>query len=82
MLVAKYAEHCPLHRRAQICARSGLDLDRSMLAGWVGKASFHLKPAADRLARRAKARPTVNVMPFLPAFDEPGTSNTRERCTR
>ena len=37
VLVSKYADHCPLYRQAQIYARSGLDLDRSTLAGWVGK---------------------------------------------
>ena len=54
MLVSKYADHCPFHRQSQIYARSGLDLHRSTLAGWVGKASFHLKPVADRLAWHLK----------------------------
>ena len=43
-----------MHRQSQIYARSGLDLDRSTLAGWVGKASFHLRPVADRLAAHLK----------------------------
>ena len=50
VLVSKYADHCPLHRQAQICARSGIDLDRSTLAGWVDKGFFHLRPVFDRLA--------------------------------
>ena len=54
VLVSKYADHCPLYRQSAIYARSGLDLDRSTLAGWVGKAAFHLRPVADRLARRLK----------------------------
>ena len=54
VLVSKYADHCPLYRQAQIYARSGLDLDRSTLAGWVGKASFHLKPVVDRLAEHLR----------------------------
>ena len=54
VLVSKYAEHTPLYRQIQIYARSGLDLDRSTLAGWVGKASFHLRPVADRLAAHLK----------------------------
>lgn len=33
VLVSKYAEHTPLYRQSQIYARSGLDLDRSTLAG-------------------------------------------------
>ena len=44
VLISKYLDHCPLYRQAQIYARSGLDLDRSTLAGWVGKAAFHLRP--------------------------------------
>ena len=35
VLVSKYADHCPLYRQVQIYARSGLDLDRSTLAGKV-----------------------------------------------
>ena len=54
VLVSKYADHSPLYRQSQIYARSGLDLDRSTLAGWVGKAAFHLRPVADRLARHLK----------------------------
>ncbi|MFK7944920.1 MAG: transposase [Paracoccaceae bacterium] len=54
MTVAKYADHCPLYRQAQILARSGIHLDRSTLAGWVGKVAFHLGPVVDRLAEHLK----------------------------
>ena len=43
VLVSKYADHLPLYRQSQILARSGIDLHRSTLADWVGKASFHLR---------------------------------------
>ena len=33
VLVAKYADHCPLFRQSEIYAREGIDLDRSTLAG-------------------------------------------------
>ena len=39
VLVSKYADHLPLYRQAQICARQGIDLDRSTLADWVGQAA-------------------------------------------
>jgi transposase len=29
VLVAKYADHCPLYRQAEIYARGGVELDRS-----------------------------------------------------
>lgn len=50
VLVAKYADHAPLYRQCQALSRTGLDLDRSTLAGWVGNAAFHLGPVVDRLA--------------------------------
>lgn len=49
VLVSKYADHQPLYRQAQIMARGGVDLDRSTLAGWVGKAAFHLSPVVEAL---------------------------------
>ena len=54
VLIAKYGDHLPLYRQSQIYARSGVELHRSTLAGWVGKASFHLTPVVDRLAWHLK----------------------------
>ena len=44
VLVAKYADHCPLYRQAQIYRRQGVDLDRSTLADWVGRAGAVVFP--------------------------------------
>ena len=52
--VSKYADHCPLFRQSQIYARSGLNIDRSTLAGWMGKVSFHLAPVVDHLLNEQK----------------------------
>lgn len=49
-LVSRYADHCPLYRQSQIYARAGIELHRSTLADWVGKAAFHLAPVVNRLA--------------------------------
>src|ERR1700692_2980793 len=38
VLVSKYADHLPLYRQAQIYARQSIELDRSTLAGWGGRA--------------------------------------------
>ena len=40
VLVAKYADHLPLHRQEGIFARAGLELPRSTLSAWVGSAGF------------------------------------------
>ena len=49
VLVAKYADHLPLYRQAQIYARQGIQLDRSTLADWVGRAAWYLRPLRDRI---------------------------------
>ena len=54
VLVAKYADHTPLYRQAQIYARQGVTLDRSTLADWVGRAAFALRPVHARLLQRLK----------------------------
>ena len=54
VLVAKYADHTPLYRQAQIYARQGITLDRSTLADWVGRAAFTLRPVHARLLEQLK----------------------------
>ncbi len=54
VLVAKYADHTPLYRQAQIYARQGIALDRSTLADWVGRAAFALRPVHARLLEQLK----------------------------
>lgn len=49
VLVGKYADHLPLYRQHQILARQGIDIDRSCLADWVGRAAFALRPVTARM---------------------------------
>jgi transposase len=51
VLVAKFSDHLPLYRQAQIFARQGIELDRSTLCDWVGRACWWLEPLW-RLVRR------------------------------
>jgi len=41
------ATHSPLNRQSEICAREGVDLDRSTLAGWVGASAALLDPLVE-----------------------------------
>ena len=67
VLVSKYADHLPLYRQAQIIGRRGIDLDRSTLADWVGRAAFELRPVFDALiadlkrSTKVKARTPVAI---------------------
>ena len=44
VLTAKYADHTPLYRQAQILARQGMTIERKTLAFWVGYAAAEMKP--------------------------------------
>ncbi len=59
VLAGKYADHLPLYRQAQIYARQGVDLDRSTLADWVGRAAVLLAPVQSRLFEILKASPKL-----------------------
>jgi len=77
VLVAKYADHCPLYRQAQIYARQGVQLDRSTLADWVGRAAFLLRPVRDRLLENLKASSKLFAdETSLPVLD-PGRGQTK-----
>ncbi len=78
VLISKYADHCPLYRQSRIYARSGLELDRSTLADWVGKAAFHLRPVYDCLKAALKTSSTLGLPAFLVPFA--ATSASEIRC--
>jgi transposase len=44
VIVAKYADHCPLYRQAQILARQGITIERATLAFWTGYAAAEIRP--------------------------------------
>ena len=77
VLVSKYADHCPLYRQSQIYARSGVELHRSTLAGWVGKAAFHLKPVVDRLASRLRQSGKLFMDETRAPVLDPGRGRTK-----
>ena len=52
-VLAKFADHLPLYRQVVIYAREGVDLDRALLASYVGAASALLRPLVDAISRRA-----------------------------
>jgi transposase len=49
LAVLKYCDHLPLYRQEEICAREGIDLDRSTLAGWVGGTSHLVQSLVEAL---------------------------------
>ena len=77
VLVSKYADHLPLYRQSQILARAGLDLHRAVLADWVGKAAFHLKPVVDLLAEHLKRSDKLFMDETTAPVLDPGRGKTK-----
>ena len=77
VLVAKYADHLPLYRQAQIFGRHGIELDRSTLSLWVGRACWWLEPLYDRLLARILSATKIFADDTpLPVLD-PGRGRTK-----
>jgi len=78
VLVAKYADHLPLYRQAQILARQGINIDRSTLADWVGRAAFELQPLWLRLRALIVASGVVFADETRAPVLDPGRGKTRK----
>jgi len=77
VLVSKYADHLPLYRQAQIYARQGVNLDRSTLADWVGRAAFLLRPVHQRLLDKLKASSKLFADETTAPVLDPGRGRTK-----
>ena len=72
VLTAKFCDHLPLYRQAQIFARHGVPMQRSTLSNWVGGACWWLEPLHERLLkmsslRRSFLRTTLRSASLIPA---------------
>src|SRR6201985_2433101 len=78
VLVARYADHLPLYRQAQIMARQGVDLDRSTVAFWTGYAAAEGAPVVARLRemllQSTRLFADETVVPVL----DPGRGRTKQ----
>src|ERR1700728_2359985 len=77
VLVSKYADHLPLYRQSQIYARSGLDLDRSTLADWVGGAHRLLEPLIEALGCHVLSGTHIHADDTPYPVLAPGTGKTK-----
>lgn len=77
VLVSKYADHLPLYRQAQIYGRQGIDLDRSTLADWAGRAAFELRPVFDALIADLKQSTKLFMDETRAPVLDPGARKTK-----
>jgi transposase len=77
VLIAKYCDHLPLYRQSAIYAREGVDLDRSLLADWVGKAAALMEPLAEAIGRHVLAGAVLHADDTPVPVLDPGRGQTK-----
>ncbi len=61
VVVAKYADHLPLHRQEGIFARHGVELSRKTMCDWVLAGAEILKPVVELMKSRVLASKVVHT---------------------
>jgi transposase len=77
-VVTKFGDHCPFYRQAEIWRRQGLDIDRTMLANWAGRAAFMLSPIIDAMIAELKKSDRLFADETTVPVLAPGTRKTRK----
>ena len=77
VLVSKYADHLPLYRQNQIYARQGIQLDRSTLADWVGRAAWYMRPLRDHILERLRRSERLFADETTAPVLDPGRGRTK-----
>ena len=77
VLVSKFCDHQPLYRQSQIYAREGIDLDRSTLAGMVGRCAALLNPLAEALGSYVRSAKKIHADDTPIPVLSPGNGKTK-----
>ena len=77
VLIAKYCDHLPLYRQSAIYLRSGVELSRSTLAGWVGACGVALAPLVAAMKAELLTLPVLHADETPVAQLDPGAGKTQ-----
>ena len=77
VVVSKFCDHLPLHRQADIYARSGIEIDRSVMAGWIGRLAGLLEPLSARIERHVRAGLALHADDTPVPVLDPGKGKTK-----
>jgi len=77
ILTAKYSDHLPLYRQAQIYAREGVELERSTMAEWVGGCFRLLEPLTEVVGRYVMAAGKLHADDTPVPVLDPGRGKTK-----
>lgn len=78
VLIAKFCDHLPLYRQAEIYARDGVELDRATLADWVGKVAWLVQPLAEKIGQHVMAGSVIHADDTPVPVLAPGNGKTKE----
>src|SRR5918996_1669387 len=77
VIVAKFGDHLPFYRQAEIYARQGIKLDRASLGNWAGRACFHLQPIAEHMRRHLAGADRLFMDETTAPVLDPGRGQTK-----
>ena len=77
VVVEKFSEHKPFYRQWQEFVRHGVPVDRSALAGWAGKTSYHVAPIVDRMSEVLKRSSKLFMDETRAPVLDPGRGKTK-----
>lgn len=90
VLISKYCDHLPLYLQSQIYARDGIELDRALLADWMGRIAertFTVRdkrsrgltaPLVEAIAQHVKAGDAIHADDTPVPVLAPGSAKTRQ----
>src|SRR5918996_2365500 len=78
VIVAKFGDHLPFYRQAEIYARQGIRLDRATLGNWAGRACFHLQPIAEHMRRHLAGADRLFMDETTAPVLDPGRGQTKK----
>jgi transposase len=77
IVIAKFCDHLPLYRQAEIYARAGIDVDRSLLADWLGHLAWLLRPLVELIAEHVMAGRVIHSDDTPVPVLAPGAGKTK-----
>jgi transposase len=77
MIVAKFCDHIPLYRQAEIDARAGVVIDRSQRAQWLGHTAWLLAPLVELIADHVMAGRVIHADDTPVDVLSPGNGKTK-----
>src|SRR5271167_4786644 len=77
VLVAKYCDHLPLYRQAEIYARAGIELGRSTLADWVGQTARLMRPLVEAVGLHVMSAERVHADDTTVPVLDPGRGTAK-----